>query len=1518
MNALDRFTPPVRAWFEEAFGRPTPPQEKGWPPIQAGEHTLILSPTGSGKTLAAFLWGIDRLFAELEAAGEPGGVRLLYVSPLKALNNDIERNLRRPLAGVRQVAEALGRPLPELRVAVRTGDTPGRMRSSMVKRPPHILITTPESLYLILTSSRAREMLRTVRTVIVDEIHTVAGNKRGVHLALSLERLQHLAGHPIQRIGLSATQRPLEEVARFLGGQELQEGQWLPRPVAIVDAGLAKPLDLRVITVVEDFRGLGGSIWPSIEQQLVELIRSRRSTLVFTNGRRLAERLASQLSEELGTRIRAHHGSMSPALRLETEADLKEGRLPALVGTSSLELGIDIGAVDLVVQVQSPKGVAQGLQRVGRSGHLVGQTSVGRIFPTHREDLMEAAAVAGAMLRGEVETTRVPENCLDVLAQQIVAAVAMEDWPADALYDLIRQSYPYRNLPLAAYREVLAMLSGKYPRELFRELRPRIDWDPVAGRLSGLPGSAYLATSNAGTIVDRGAFGAYLSDGHTKIGELDEEFIFERREGDVFALGSRTWRIRRILDDRVIVEDSPGALSTTPFWRGDTPWRSYELGVAVGRFRRQVAERLHDPDLLAWLQREHALDENSARNVVAYVRDQLEIAGAISSDQTVVVELLRDPLGDARLIVHSPFGERVNAAWGLALVSALRERFRTTPECQCNDDAILLRLPEADQPLPVDVVGSLPPEEARERILAELPGSALFGAQFRQNATRALLMPRARRARRTPFWLQRLRAKDLLAVARQFDSFPILVETYRDCLRDVLDLENLLRILVDIRAGRIRVVAMERATPSPAAAGLLRQFMGVYMYEWDEPKAERQLQQLSLDRTLLEELLGGLSLAELLRPEALAETEAHLQRTAPGRRARSPQELALLLQELGDLDTTEILARCAEGGQAWLEALAREGRIVEREIPTAAGPVRRWLLAEEVGTYERAFHSPAPSPPKGEGRGEGDAASPQSAAAEGSPLTLPSPLRGEGMSTAHEALLGRLLATRGPLTVDEIRARYDFPIAWLEATLAAWAAEGRVARAGEQWCDWANLEQARRRTLALLRREIAPVPIARYIDFLTRWQHVHPQHRLPAASGLRRALQQLRAFPAPALLWTHDLLPARVEGFQAAHLDALCQAGEVMWVGSGRGAERPSRLRARFLFRGEGALYLAEAEATQVSEAAKHLLAFLGTEGACFAADLERGTGLRGNALAEALIELVAAGLVTNDSLRALHELVRFRPASAPRPLSSLEAQLAALRGGLPVERRPSRLHDARRRAARRLAALPQWVGRWSLVHRPGTWGPEATPEEHLNRQARQLLARYGIVARECLAHEELPTPWSDLCAYLEMLEMRGEVRRGHFVDGLSGPQFGLPEAVERLRERSQAPGEELVVLGAHDPAWLAGSLVTAGLRAADGSPLAVPRRPGTYVVLQAGTPVLVAERWGRAITAPCGVEEKLLAEALHACFYAIAQRSGRRRIAVETWNGRPAIGSAGQPLLEHIGGHPHALAIEWQAGREQ
>ena len=1089
-DPLEQFSLPVRTWFRETFGEPTPPQALGWLPIQRGEHTLILAPTGSGKTLAAFLWGIDQLLqagSSKQQAGSPTtqppnhpspvlrtglttqqGVRLLYVSPLKALNNDIERNLRVPLEGIRAVAERLGDELPTLRVAVRTGDTPSSARAAMLKKPPHILITTPESLYLMLTSPRAREMFRTVHTVIVDEIHTLCGNKRGVHLALSLERLCHLATDPstgaqgVQRIGLSATIKPLDEVARFLGGQgqTKDEGQatkdaafrpssFVFRPVTIVNAGYKKPLDLKVVTVVEDFHALPGeTIWPSVVPRVLNEIRAHHTTLVFANNRRLAERTADRLNAQLVAEqseeiapgslalapgglmrdrgifaigaqgpIRAHHGSMSKEARRKMEEDLKAGRLPALVGTSSLELGIDIGAVDLVVQLQSPKSVAQGLQRVGRSGHLVGQTSVGRIYATFREDVVEAAAIARGMLDGDVEETHTPQNPLDVLAQQIVAMVACETWSVDALFDVVRCAYPYRDLSRASFESVLAMLSGKYER-----VRARIVWDRVNNKLAALPGSRLLAMQNVGTIPDTGAFGVYLGDGKTKIGELDEEFIFETRVGDTFLLGSHVWRVRDIADDRILVEDAAGAVPRMPFWNGDYPYRPYELGKRIGKFRREVAERVGAFDkrvrafdktpqqITEWLRRDYALDENSARNLIAHVQHQLDALGVMSSDTTIVVESFQDAVGEPRVVIHSPFGGRVNGAWGLAIGNALRERIGVQVEMQTNDDGVLLRFPKTNGAPLVDIVRQMTPADARERILRELPNSALFGAQFRMNAARALLLPKARGRKRTPFWLQRLKAKDLLAIVGKYDDFPLVAETYRDCLRDVLDLPHLEEILSQIQRGDIRIVPIETIVPSPVAAGLLYQFISVYMYEWDAPKAERQMRALSLRREVLDDVLQGIELRDLLKPEAIAEVVARAQHTAPGYQARSVEELALILHELGDLTEDEIVARCVGDGRAWLAQLAAQNRVVEIAMATRRGMETRWVPAELANEYSLLV---SPSPPH--------------------PL-IETEERESGR--VGETILRRFLRASGPVTRDDILNRYAFPETWLDEMLA--------------------------------------------------------------------------------------------------------------------------------------------------------------------------------------------------------------------------------------------------------------------------------------------------------------------------------------------------------------------------------------------------------------------------------------------------------------------------------------------------
>src|SRR3954470_455910 len=890
MEPLDVFRPETRAWFERNFAAPTPAQAQGWPAISGGGHVLIQAPTGSGKTLAAFLSAIDRL------TSEPGqGLRLLYVSPLKALNYDVERNLRGPLAGLRS----------ELRVAVRTGDTPQKERAAMLREPPDILITTPESLFLLLTS-RARETLRTVDTLILDEVHAVAGTKRGAHLALSVERLEARAAQLPQRIGLSATQRPLEEIGRFVSGG---------RPIELVDAGVAKELDLEVVVPVEDMREPGSegreegheprSIWPSIYPALVELVRAHRSTIVFVNNRRLAERLALRLNELAEEEIaRAHHGSLAREQRTQIEEDLKAGRIPCLVATSSLELGIDMGAVDLVIQVESPKSVARGLQRIGRAGHELGATSKGRIFPKFRADLLESAVVARAMRGGEIEETKIPRNPLDVLAQQIVAIASQEEIRVDDLHELVRRAYPFADLSRAQLENVLDMLAGRYPSDEFAELRPRIVWDRTAGVVRARPGARRLAVTNAGTIPDRGLFGVFIVEGGGRVGELDEEMVYEARAGQVIMLGASSWRIEEITRDRVLVSPAPGVPGAVPFWKGEGVGRPYELGAAIGRFSREIMAK-RDPQV-------PGLDARANANLLAFLREQEKATGVVPSDRTVVVERFRDEIGDWRICILTPFGARVHAPWAMAVGARLRESLGLEVQSIWSDDGIAFHLPDADSPPATDLL-VLDPDELEDLVLAEVGQTALFGARFRENAARALLIPRRRPGERTPLWQQRLKAQGLLQVARKYSSFPIVLETYRECLQDVFDLPALKRLLGRLRARELDLVDVETATASPFASSLLFDYIATYMYEDDTPPAERRAQALSLDRDLLRELLGQEELRELIDPVALAEVEADLQRLSERTQAANADSLHDVLRAVGDLTGEEAAARCLPG-----------------------------------------------------------------------------------------------------------------------------------------------------------------------------------------------------------------------------------------------------------------------------------------------------------------------------------------------------------------------------------------------------------------------------------------------------------------------------------------------------------------------------------------------------------------------------------------------------------------------------
>src|SRR5213595_1530342 len=884
MEPLAVFSAGTRAWFERTFAAPTPAQAQGWPVIASGANTLIQAPTGSGKTLAAFMYAIDRL---TPSPGE--GLRVLYVSPLKALNYDVERNLRGPLAGLQS----------QLRVAVRTGDTPQKERAAMLRSAPDILITTPESLFLLLTS-RARELLRSVDTLILDEVHAVAGTKRGAHLALSVERLEELAAQPPQRIGLSATQRPLEEIGKFVSGG---------RAIELVDAGVAKELDLEVVVPVEDMREPGDSreegheprsIWPSIYPALVELVRAHRSTIVFVNNRRLAERLALRLNELAEEEIaRAHHGSLAREERLVIEDQLKAGELPCLVATSSLELGIDMGAVDLVLQVESPKSVTAGLQRIGRAGHNVGETSRGRIFPKFRADLLECAVVARRMREGEIEATVVPRNPLDVLAQQIVAIAASDDAVAvDELYALVTRTHSYAELSRPQLENVLDMLDGRYPSSEFGDLRPRVVWDRVAGTIRARRGARQLAVTNAGTIPDRGLFAVTLPDGR-RVGELDEEMVYEARPGQTFLLGASTWRIEEIGRDRVIVTPAPGAPGAVPFWKGDSLGRPKELGEAIGAFSRWAVDQ--DAEVL---ERDYDLDRRAARNLLAFLREQQAATRVVPSDRTIVVERFRDEIGDWRLCVLSPYGGRVHAAWGLALSARIREQYGLESDAIWSDDGIIIHLPDAEDP-PGGDLALIDPEEIEDRVVAELSSSALFGARFRENASRALLIPRAYPGKRTPLWQQRLKSQSLLEVAKRYPDFPIILETYRECLRDVLDVPGLVELLRGLHRRELTMVEVETPTASPFASSLLFDYVATYMYEGDTPNAERRAAALSLDRELLRELLGQEELRELIDPDALDEVEADLQHRSDRTRAANADSLHDVLRAVGDLTVDE-------------------------------------------------------------------------------------------------------------------------------------------------------------------------------------------------------------------------------------------------------------------------------------------------------------------------------------------------------------------------------------------------------------------------------------------------------------------------------------------------------------------------------------------------------------------------------------------------------------------------------------
>lgn len=1451
--SLERFSAPVRAWFETTFPEPTDAQAQGWSAIADGDHTLILAPTGSGKTLAAFLWGIDRLCSDPTPADAPR-TRILYISPLRALAVDVDKNLRAPLKGITLAAERLGEPTQQPTTGMRTGDTDAKERRRLVRHPPDILITTPESLYLMLTS-QARETLTGIEHVIIDEIHAVAGTKRGAHLALTLERLEQIAEKPPQRIALSATQRPLEEIARFLGGRN-GDGDW--RPVTIVDAGTRKELNIEVIVPIEDMGRLGEiiddpisgpaargpvkrSIWPSIHPRLLDLIEEHQSTLVFVNARRLAERLAAKLNElaeersehgadavaptgEAGHQAmvtlraedsdtpvlaRAHHGSLSREKRLEIEDQLKSGTLKALVATSSLELGIDMGAVDLVIQVESPGAVSRGLQRIGRAGHQVGEASTGKIFPKHRADLLEATVVVDRMQRGLIEETRYLRNPVDVLAQHIVAMCAMDDWTVDDLAATIRRSATFADITDDVLANVLDLLAGRYPSEEFSELRPRIVWDRVDNTLRGRKGAQRLAVTNPGTIPDRGLFGVFLPDG-TRVGELDEEMVYESRPGEVFLLGASTWRIQEITFERVVVTPAPGVPGKMPFWRGDGPGRPVELGRAMGEFIRELRE---DDDPFTRLTESIGLDGLAASNLIEYLDDQAEATGVVPDDRTIVMERFRDEIGDWRVCIHTPFGAQVHAPWAMALRSRLREEFGSDVEMLWSDDGIVLRLPESLDDLPLDAL-RIDPNEIDELVISQLPDTALFASRFREAAGRALLLPRRRPGQRTPLWQQRQRSADLLSTAVNYPDFPIILETVRECVNDVFDLPSLRQILTGIDDRSIRLVAADTQKASPFAQSLLFGWIAVYMYEGDAPVAERRAAALALDRDLLRELLGAEELRELLDPGVLAQLELELQRLVEGRTARDADELHDVLRELGPQTLAELDARSAnpkpgesdgnsDGGAVagWVASLIKERRAIEVAI---AGEQR--IAAAE------------------------DAARLRDALGAAIPLGLPGAFT-ESVDRPLEDLAIRHARTHGPFLASQLAARLGLSTDRVFDELDRLEQAGRLVR-GEfrpdgvdrEWCDPEVLRRLRRRSLAALRKEVEPVESDALARFLPRWQGVGTPRR--GIDGLAEVIGVLQGAAIPASVLESDVLPARMAEYRAADLDALCTSGELIWVGGGSIGQTDGRIQ--LLFRDQARLLAIERDDAPDGDVHEALRAHLESRGASFWPELVAACSAAGVdyddiTVLVALWDLVWAGEVTNDSLAPVRSY-----------LKGLPKKVAASKRGRP---RPGRV---------RALGPPAAAGRWSLVAPLLLPAPSATEAAHA--KALQLLERYGVLTREAALGEGAQGGFAGVYPVLKALEDQGKLRRGYFVSGLGAAQFALPGAVDRLRkqridhERAGDPVDGLV-LAATDPAQPFGAALPWPENA--GRPA---RAAGAYVVIINGELAAYLERGGRSV----------------------------------------------------------------------
>lgn len=1443
---LARFSAPTREWFTESFPTPTRAQSGAWQSIANGDNTLVIAPTGSGKTLAAFLWAIDTLVQEkeAEAAAESRrlrGSRVLYVSPLKALAVDVERNLRAPLAGIARTATRMGLPEPAITIGVRSGDTPAQRRRTLISSPPDILITTPESLYLMLTSA-ARETLDTVRTVIVDEVHAVAGTKRGAHLALSLERLDERLSQPAQRIGLSATVKPAAEVARFLSGRA---------PATVVAPASPKTFDLSVVVPVSDMsapesfpepeaspdspRGGATSLWPHVEQRIVDLIEAHRSSIVFANSRRLAERLTARFNEIHAERLgldltpmpnpdvpggppahimgsgqtygaapllaRAHHGSVSKEQRADIEDDLKTGRLKCVVATSSLELGIDMGAVDLVVQVEAPPSVASGLQRIGRAGHQVGEVSRGVLFPKHRTDLLGCAVTVRRMLDGDIETLQVPANPLDILAQHTVAACALEHMDVEKWFDVVRRSAPFTSLPRSAFDAVLDLLSGKYPSTDFAELRPRVVYDRDEGTLTGRPGAQRLAVTSGGAIPDRGLFTVYMYAGAegekpSRVGELDEEMVYESRPGDVISLGATSWRITEITHERVVVVPAFGQPGRLPFWRGDSVGRPAELGIALGQLTGELAsarDAEFDKRCAAM-----GFDDFATGNLRTLLTDQLRSTGAVPTDTTLIVERFRDELGDWRIVLHCPYGLRVNGPLALAISDRLQQRYGVSESPTATDDGIVVRLPDTDDSPPGADLFVFDAAEIESIVTREVGGSALFAARFRECAARALLLPRRTPGRRSPLWQQRQRAAQLLDVARKHSDFPMVLEALRECLQDVYDIGTLVRLMSGIEQRRIRIVEVQTDTPSPFAAAQLFSYIGGFMYDEDRPLAERRAAALSLDTNLLAELMGRVELRELLDPAVIDATERQLQHLAEERKARDAEALADLFRLLGPLTAEEIAQRCAEPGAAWLDELVSARRVVG----TSYGQRSWWAAVEDVARLRDALGVPVPP---------------------GVPAAFT-----DAATDPLAELLSRYARTHGPFTTGEAAQRFGLGVRVAADTLSAMAARGQLVRGeftsdatdSEQWCDAEVLRILRRRSLAALRAQVEPVSTSAFARFLPDWQYL--DSNLRGIDGVATVIEQLAGVPIPASAWEPLILARRIRDYSPQMLDELLASGEAVWSGQGSISAQDGWIALHPS--GVAPATLAAAETVILDDAHRAILDCLTAGGGYFFRQFGS------DATRAALWDLVWAGQVTGDTFAPVRALLGTSTTSRTAHRNRRAPRLRAytpITTAAPVD--------------------PAVAGRWSMLPERLTGGTERS---HI--QAELLLGRYGVVTKGSVVAESVAGGFAWLYKVLSTFEDNGRCRRGYFVESLGGAQFASPATVDRLREYLDAVDDarkpyRATVLAATDPANPYGAALV-WPRATSESGHRPGRKAGALAVLVDGDLALYIERGGKSL----------------------------------------------------------------------